>query len=155
MKTAKVFGILVLSVAAVALVSAIDGRAKTPLDANKETVTNFYKLAFNDHKPAAAVEKYVGKEYKQHNPMVADGALSFIDFVNDFVAKNPHLHVDIKRVIAEGDLVVTHVLITASDKDRGLAAIDIFRLDEEGKIVEHWDVVQPVPEKPANENTMF
>jgi predicted SnoaL-like aldol condensation-catalyzing enzyme len=133
---------------------AMSPQAKTPLDVNKETVTNFYKLAFNDHKPAAAVEKYVGGGYTQHNPMVADGALPFIDFVNGYAAKYPHLHVDIKRVIAEGDLVVTHVLITTSETDRGMAAIDIFRL-EEGKIVEHWDVVQPVPDKPANENGMF
>jgi predicted SnoaL-like aldol condensation-catalyzing enzyme len=123
MKATKGLGVLALFVTAVALVSAINGHAKTPLDTNKETVTNFYKLAFNDHKPAAAVEKYVGKEYKQHNPTVADGALSFIDFVNGFVAKNPHLHIDIKRVIAEGDLVVTHVQITTSDTDRGLAAM--------------------------------
>jgi predicted SnoaL-like aldol condensation-catalyzing enzyme len=154
MKAAKVLGILALFVTAVALVSAINGHAKTPLEANKQIVTDFYKLAFNDHKPAAAVEKYVGSSYTQHNPMVADGTLAFIDFVNGFVAKNPHLHVDIKRVIAEGDLVATHVLITTSDTDRGMAAMDIFRL-EDGRIVEHWDVAQPVPEKSANTNTMF
>ena len=133
---------------------AMSLQAKTQLDVNKDVVTNFYKVAFNDHKPAAAVEKYVGGSYIQHNPTVADGSLPFIDFVNGFVAKNPHLHVDIKRVVAEGDLVVTHVHITTSETDRGVAAIDIFRL-EEGKIVEHWDVVQPVPDKPANENGMF
>lgn len=154
MKTAKLTGLVVLTVLALAVAHVMTGDAKTPLEENKQTVTDFYKLAFNDHKPAAAVEKYVGKAYTQHNPMVADGALSFIDFVNGFVNQNPHLHVDIKRVIAEGDLVVTHVHITTDDKDPGLAAIDIFRL-EDGKIVEHWDVVQPVPAKPANTNTMF
>ena len=144
------------TVIGIALVGAfaMSGRAKTELDVNKDTVTNFYKLAFNDHKPAAAVEKYVGGSYIQHNPTVADGSLPFIDFVNGYVAKYPHLKVDIKRVIAEGNLVVTHVLITTDEKDRGLAAMDIFRL-ENGKIVEHWDVVQPVPDKPANENGMF
>lgn len=155
MKISKLVGLVVLACMTLAVAYVMNGHAKTQLDVNKETVTNFYKLAFNDHKPAAAVEKYVGAEYKQHNPMVADGTLSFIDFVNGFVAKNPHLHVDIKRVIAEGDLVVTHVQITTSDTDRGLAAMDIFRIGDEGKIVEHWDVVQPVPEKSANENTMF
>ena len=137
---------------------AMNVAAKTPeqqaLEENKKTVTSFYKTAFNDHKPAEAVEKYVGAGYKQHNPMVADGALAFIDFVKDFSARNPGLHVVIKRVIAEGDLVVTHVNIKTSKDDRGLAAIDIFRL-ENGKIVEHWDVVSPVPEKSANENTVF
>ena len=131
------------------------GQAKTPQEENKDTVTAFYKTAFNDHKPAEAVEKYVGKEgYTQHDPTVADGALSFIDFVSDHARKNPGLRVDIKRVIAEGDFVVTHVNITTGSQDRGLAAIDIFRL-KDGKIVEHWDVVQPVPEKSANENGMF
>jgi len=145
---------MAVGVATAALVSVISGEAKTQLEENKQVVSDFYKLAFNDHKPAAAVEKYVGAEYIQHNPMVADGALPFIDFVNAYAQKYPHLHVDIKRMVAEGDLVVTHSLITTDDNDRGLAAIDIFRL-KEGKIVEHWDVVQPVPEKPANENGMF
>jgi predicted SnoaL-like aldol condensation-catalyzing enzyme len=133
---------------------AFTGNAKTTLDQNKETVTAFYKLAFTDHMPAQAVEKYVGKTYTQHNPMAGDGPQAFIDFVSGFVKANPGLRVEIKRVIAEGDLVVTHVNIKTSDQDRGLAAIDIFRL-EDGKIVEHWDVVQPVPEKSANQNTMF
>ena len=139
---------------ALVIAYAMSPQAKTTLDVNKETVTNFYKVAFNDHKPAAAVEKYVGGSYKQHNPMVADGSLPFIDFVSGYVQKYPHLKVDIKRVIAEGDFVVTHVLITTDEKDRGTVAMDIFRL-EEGKIVEHWDVVQPMPEKSANENGMF
>jgi predicted SnoaL-like aldol condensation-catalyzing enzyme len=137
---------------------AMNSAAKTPeeqkLEENKKTVTAFYKLAFNDHKPVEAVEKYVGGSYRQHNPMVADGSLAFIDFVSDVARKNPGLHIDIKRVIAEGDMVVTHVNIKTSKEDRGLAAIDIFRL-EKGKIVEHWDVVQPVPEKSANTNTVF
>lgn len=150
----KLMTLAMIAMVAIAAAYSMNSDAKTTLDANKEVVTSFYKLAFNDHKPAAAVEKYVGAAYKQHNPMVADGSLAFIDFVNGYVAKNPHLHVDIKRVIAEGDLVVTHVLITTAESDRGAAAMDIFRL-EEGKIVEHWDVVQPVPDKPANENGMF
>jgi predicted SnoaL-like aldol condensation-catalyzing enzyme len=150
----KLMALALVAVVALAAVYSMQSHAKTTLDVNKETVTSFYKLAFNDHKPAAAVEKYVGAEYTQHNPMVADGTLAFIDFVNGYVAKNPHLHVDIKRVIAEGDLVVTHVLITTAENDRGAAAMDIFRL-QDGKIVEHWDVVQPVPDKSANENGMF
>jgi predicted SnoaL-like aldol condensation-catalyzing enzyme len=125
------------------------------LKKNKETVKAFYETAFNKHKPEEAVEKYIGAAgYRQHNPNAADGALPFIDFVRGYAKKNPGLHVNIKRMIAEGDLVVTHVHIKTSKEDRGLAAIDIFRL-EDGKIVEHWDVVQPVPETSANTNTMF
>ena len=154
MRATTIIGTIALVSAAFVVAHTMSGNAKTQLDVNKENVTNFYKLAFNDHKPAAAVEKYVGGSYIQHNPMVADGSLPFIDFVNGYAARYPHLKVDIKRVIAEGDFVVTHVLITTDEKDRGTVAMDIFRL-EEGKIVEHWDVVQPMPDKPANENGMF
>ncbi len=154
MRATQIIGTIALVGAAFVIAHTMSGNAKTQLDVNKETVTNFYKTAFNDHKPAAAVEKYVGGSYIQHNPMVADGSLPFIDFVNGYAQKFPHLKVDIKRVIAEGDFVVTHVLITTDEKDRGTVAMDIFRL-EGGKIVEHWDVMQPMPEKPANENGMF
>ena len=150
--------VLVTAGLVVSAALALNGSAKTPeeqaLEANKRTVTEFYKTAFTDHKPEEAVEKYVGGSYRQHNPMVADGSLAFIDFVRDYAKKNPGLRVDIRRVIAEGDYVVTHVNIRTGKDDRGLAAIDIFRL-EKGRIVEHWDVVQPVPEKSANENGMF
>jgi predicted SnoaL-like aldol condensation-catalyzing enzyme len=124
------------------------------LEQNKETVRAFYELAFNDKKPEEAVARYVGSTYTQHNPMAGDGPQPFIEFVNGFVAQFPDLSVDIKRVIAEGDLVVTHSLLKTSPEDRGTAAADIFRL-EGGKVVEHWDVLQPVPETAANDNTMF
>ena len=125
------------------------------LERNKANVVGFYTLAFNEGKPAKAVRRYVGATYIQHNPFAADGPQAFIDFVSAFKAENPGLNVDIKRVIAECDLVVTHSHITTSPTDRGQAAADIFRLDEHGKILEHWDVVQPVPETSANDNTMF
>jgi predicted SnoaL-like aldol condensation-catalyzing enzyme len=121
---------------------------------NKETVRAFYELAFNEKQPEEAVSRYVGSRYTQHNPMAADGPQAFIDFVRWYTGENPELRVDIKRLIAENDLVVTHSLITASLSDRGTAAVDIFRL-EDGKVVEHWDVLQPVPETAANDNTMF
>jgi predicted SnoaL-like aldol condensation-catalyzing enzyme len=124
------------------------------LEKNKETVRAFYELAFNDKEPEEAVERYVGSRYTQHNPAAGDGPGPFIEFVNAYAGQFPELHVDIKRVIAEGDLVVTHSLIRTSSDDRGTAAADIFRL-EDGKVVEHWDVLQPVPETAANDNTMF
>jgi predicted SnoaL-like aldol condensation-catalyzing enzyme len=124
------------------------------LEQNKETVRAFYELAFNEKEPEEAVRRYVGSSYTQHNPMAGDGPQPFIDFVRGFVGQFPELNVDIKRIVAEGDLVVTHSLIRTSPDDRGTAAADIFRL-EDGKVVEHWDVLQPVPETAANDNTMF
>lgn len=121
---------------------------------NKELVTSFYKLAFNDHQPVEAMKKYVGSQYTQHNPYVADGKQPFIDFFVEFQKKHPQSHVEIKRVVAEGDLVVVHVHSKLDPKDGGRAVMDIFRV-QDGKIVEHWDVGQSIPEKPANKNTMF
>jgi predicted SnoaL-like aldol condensation-catalyzing enzyme len=128
--------------------------AITGLEHNKRTVIAFYRRAFNDHEPADAVAKYVGSEYIQHNPDTPSGADAFIQSASGFIAKFPQVSVEIKRVIAEGDLVVTHDLVKTSPEDRGMAGADIFRL-RDGKIVEHWDVRQPVPETAANDNTMF
>jgi predicted SnoaL-like aldol condensation-catalyzing enzyme len=121
---------------------------------NTETVRSYYELAFNDGKPEEATAKYLGDRYIQHNPQAADGPDAFIGFVNWYRSEFPELHVEIKRTVAEGDLVVTHGVIKTSREDRGTAAADIFRL-EDGKIVEHWDVLQPVPESAENDNTMF
>jgi predicted SnoaL-like aldol condensation-catalyzing enzyme len=125
------------------------------LERNKATVVAYYTTAFNDQKPEEAVAKYGGPVYIQHNPRAADGFQAFIDFVKLFTTQNPQLHVDIKRVIAECDLVVTHSHLTLNPNDRGSAVADIFRLNRKGKVVEHWDVIQAVPETSANDNTMF
>jgi predicted SnoaL-like aldol condensation-catalyzing enzyme len=125
------------------------------LERNKANVVAYYTTAFNDQKPEEAVARYGGPEYIQHNPQAADGFPAFIAFVKSFTAQFPQLHVDIKRVIAECDLVVTHSHLTLSPTDRGSAVADIFRLNREGKVVEHWDVIQAVPETSANDNTMF
>lgn len=124
------------------------------LESNKKVVTSFYTKAFNEHKPSEAMQKYVGDKYIQHNPFVANGQKPFIDYFTGFYKTHPDAHVEIKRVLAERDLVIVHVHSMADKKDRGRAVMDIFRL-ENGKIVEHWDVGQPIPEKSANENTMF
>jgi predicted SnoaL-like aldol condensation-catalyzing enzyme len=121
---------------------------------NTDIVRAFYELAFNEGKPEEAVERYVGDRYVQHNPQAADGPEAFIGFVRWYRGEHPELHVDIKRTVAEGDLVVTHSLLTTGPDDRGTAAADLFRV-EDGRIVEHWDVLQPVPETSANDNTMF
>ena len=124
------------------------------LERNKPTVIAFYTRAFNDHEPADAVAKYVGSEYIQHNPDTPSGAGAFVDSAAGVIAKCPEVSVAIKRVIAEGDLVVAHNLVKMSPEDRGMAGADIFRL-RDGKSVEHWDVRQPVPEVAANDNSMF
>lgn len=121
---------------------------------NKKIVRDFYETAFEKHSPAEAMKNYVGDKYIQHNPHVKDGPEPFIAYFTDFYKKNPKAKTEIKRMVAEGDLVVVHAHSRANEKDRGYAAIDIFRL-ENGKIVEHWDAVEPVPEKSANSNTMF
>lgn len=124
------------------------------LQSNKDTVVAFYELVFQDHKPAEAAERYIGDRYIQHNPHLPDGAEPFVEFFQGFFEKNPDAHNEIKRVIAEDDLVVLHVHSKVNPGDRGRAVVDIFRL-EDGKIVEHWDVAQPVPESSANDNTLF
>jgi predicted SnoaL-like aldol condensation-catalyzing enzyme len=121
---------------------------------NKQIVREFYDLAFNEKKPAEALKKYVGPYYRQHNPLAADGAEAFVDFVEGFAKAAPQFRTDFKRFIAERDLVVVHSNLVPAPGARGMAVMDIFRL-ENGKIVEHWDAIQDVPEKAANANTMF
>jgi predicted SnoaL-like aldol condensation-catalyzing enzyme len=121
---------------------------------NKRTVLAYYNLAFNDRRSAEAVEKYGGSHYIQHNPQAPDGFEAFNQFVTGFVEQFSQSSLDIKRAVAEGYLIVTHSLLKTSPEDRGTAAADLFRL-EDGKIVEHWDVLQPVPESAANNHPMF
>ena len=126
------------------------GRAET----NKRIVREFYDLAFNQRDPTSAAAKYLTSGYKQHSPTVGDGPDAFVEGMGGFLNELPELHVDFKRFIAEGDLVTVHSQFVPTPGTRGLAVVDIFRL-EAGKIAEHWDVMQEVPEKALNENTMF
>lgn len=126
----------------------------TTIDQNKQTAVAFWNRVFAGRDPGGAVEEYVGATYTQHNPDTADGPDAFIKEMTDFLGRAPQLRAEIKRVVAEGDFVVIHNHITSGPGDRGLAGLDLFRLHD-GKIVEHWDARQPVPENPANANTMF
>lgn len=123
-------------------------------DRNKKVVADFFELAFNQHKPLEATQKYMGPYYIQHNPYAASGAKAFVKFFEEHFKKNPKYKVIIKRLIAEGDYVVVHNHAKNDDSDLGRAIVDIMRL-ENGKIVEHFDVVQPVPAKTVSGNTMF
>ncbi|GLK96565.1 polyketide cyclase [Achromobacter xylosoxidans] len=121
--------------------------------ANKAAVLAFYEQGLNQ-KDAEAALKYVGDRYVQHNPNAADGPEGFRKFIGFLREKFPQSRSEIKRVFTDGDYVILHVHAVRQPGDRGSAIIDIFRL-EQGKIVEHWDAVQPIPEQSANPNGMF
>jgi predicted SnoaL-like aldol condensation-catalyzing enzyme len=132
----------------------LEGETVTDAENNKQTVIAYYNMAFNERKPAEAAKKYGGTYYTQHNPQAPDGFEAFVGFVEGFAEQFPQMSLEIKRAVAEGDMVVTHSLLKTSPEDRGSAVADFFRL-EDGKVVEHWDVLQPVPESAANDHPMF
>jgi predicted SnoaL-like aldol condensation-catalyzing enzyme len=124
------------------------------LERNKANVIAFYDLAFNRGRPREAMERYAGAEYIQHNPGVATGKQGFIDYFEKTKRDYPGMNVEFKRAVAENNYVVVHCR-QEFPGDHVWAAMDIFRLDDDGKIVEHWDVLQIVPDAAANPNGMF
>jgi predicted SnoaL-like aldol condensation-catalyzing enzyme len=147
----KVFALTVC----VAMAAASFAAAAPPdAAANKKLVMAAFDLLFVQHKVDQAVDTYFDSGYIQHNPMAATGAEPMRKFFKDFYASDPGASVKVSQVLADGDLVAVHYLTKFKPDDRGFAVVDIFRVAN-GKIAEHWDVVQPVPEKSANSNGMF
>ncbi len=123
------------------------------LAANKKNAIGFYKMAY-EGSPEQAVEKYVGDNYIQHNPLVGDGKKPFIDYFERMAKEYSDKSIEFVRAIAQQDLVALHThQIWPGDKE--YVTMDFFRFDENGKIVEHWDSMQEIPDSTANGNTMF
>jgi len=127
--------------------------AQSQQEINKKNVAEFYDAAINQ-KDFALASKYLGNRYTQHNPLAADGPEGLKGFLQFLRDKFPQAHSEIKRSFAEGDYVILHVHSIREPGTRGRAIVDIFKL-ENGKVVEHWDVAQDIPEKAANANGMF
>jgi predicted SnoaL-like aldol condensation-catalyzing enzyme len=138
---------------ALASSAAMAATSEAQQETNRKAVLAFYEKGLNQ-KDADAALAYVGDRYVQHNPGAADGAEGFRKFIAFLREKFPNSHSEIKRSFVDGDYVILHVHAVREPGTRGTAIVDIFKL-ENGKIVEHWDVSQPIPENPANGNTMF
>ena len=120
---------------------------------NRDVVLDFYENGVNRRDFAAAF-RHLGPRYIQHNPAVADGPEGFREFFSRLAARYPDFRVEIRRMFIEGDMVAVHVRSFNGPSKNGDAGVDIFRL-EQGKIVEHWDVIQPIPDRMPHSNTMF
>ena len=144
---------LILAAAVIAFAPAALAADAKQMEENKKAVTEFYDLAINQ-KNFEAAAKFIGPRYVQHNPRAADGPEGLKAFLGVLREKFPDYHSDIKRAFADGDYVILHVHNVPTPGARGNAIVDIFKL-ENGKIVEHWDIRQEIPEQAANANTMF
>ncbi len=124
------------------------------LSLNKRLAREFLDIIFNQRNPSEAAARYIGANYRQHDPHAADGPEGAVTYATGYLKANPNLRLEFKRIIAEGDFVVVHSFLKPNSSDLGRAIVDIFRV-EDGKLVEHWDVMQPVPLQAENRNGMF
>ncbi|MBT0725931.1 nuclear transport factor 2 family protein [Rosenbergiella australiborealis] len=150
---ALAIGVSLLIVSASLFAAPNDSVASSQSEANRQLVVTFYNQFFNRHDTDAAA-KVVAEGYRQHNPQVSDGKKPFVSYFKGYFQQHPQSHAQIIRSAVDGDLVWLHIHSTESPQDRGQAIVDIFRVDH-GKIVEHWDVIQAIPENAANGNSMF
>lgn len=120
---------------------------------NKQNALAFYQMAY-DGRPEEAVKRYVGEWYTQHNPVVGDGPEAFIAYFGRMARDYPDKQIQFVRAIAEDDLVALHTHQIWPGNDQ-YVTMDFFRFDENGKIVEHWDAIQQIPESSANGHTMY
>ena len=143
---------LIVAILAVAL--AAPASAGISKNAKAQKVIVFMDMVFNQKKVKEGFDKYVGDKYIQHNPIAPDGKDPAVEVLGKALQALPGWSYEFKHAYVDGDIVVLHSHVRMKPEDRGMAVVDIFRF-EKGKIVEHWDVVQPIPEKSANNNTMF
>jgi predicted SnoaL-like aldol condensation-catalyzing enzyme len=121
---------------------------------NKEIAVAFFKMVFDDKKPQEAFDTYSVADYIQHNPLAPDGAAPTIEFLNAWLQRNPNASAEIKKVIAEGNLVAIHHHMRTSPTDPGMACTEWYRV-ESGRVVEHWDTAQQMPTESQNPHPMF
>ena len=153
MKRTLLVAVLLFSAAVAAAPAAGVAAESAGVEANKRVVLDFYEKVINQKDVDAALAD-IGPRYIQHNPFLGDGIEGLRDAIGYMKVSFPRSHSDIRAVFADGDFVILHVHAVREPGTRGSAVVDIFRL-ENGRIVEHWDVAQPIPDGPANNNTMF
>jgi len=145
---------LLATLASLALLLATPASAGLSKKPNAQKAMAFLDMVFNQKKVKEGFDKYVGDKYIQHNPIAADGKDAAVEVLSKFMQMVPTWSYTFKHAYVDGDIAIIHSLVKAKPEERGNAVIDIFRF-EKGKVVEHWDVIQPIPEKSANDNTMF
>jgi predicted SnoaL-like aldol condensation-catalyzing enzyme len=146
--------IALASIVATAVIAASPAQAGLSKKPNAQKAMAFLDMVFNQKKVKEGFDKYVGDKYIQHNPIAADGKEAAVEVLGHALQALPGWTYEFKHAYVDGDIAIIHSHVRMKPDDRGMAVVDMFRF-EKGKVVEHWDVVQPIPEKSANNNTMF